>query len=121
MSGAGQAGLWRGAGRLLRADKVMVVVMEAVVTVGVGSDAPQGQDVPPAGRQAGLGGGQVGAGPHQGGGFPWQRSQNHRVTVEQRRSCCVQDELGALEALILITLRQEEKNQLFALTAGTNM
>lgn len=109
VSGAGQAALRRGAGRLLRADEVVVVVMEVVVTVGVDSCTPQGQDVSPAGRQAGLGGSQVGAGPPQGGGLAWQRSQNHGVTVEQRGGCCLQDKLGALDALILITLRQEER------------
>lgn len=98
-----------GAGRLLRADEVMVVVMEVevVVTVGVSRGAPQGQDVSPAGRQGGLGGSQIGAGSPQGGGLAWQRTQNHGVTVEQRGGCCLEHELGALDALILITLRQE--------------
>lgn len=112
---AGQGALRRGAGRLLRADEVVVVMMvvmvEVVVAVGVGGGVPQGQDVSPAGRQGWLGWGQVGAGAPQRDGLPWQRGQNHGVTVEQRGGCSLQDKLGALDALILITLRRERTEE----------
>lgn len=109
VGGAGQDALRRAARRLLRADEVVVVVMvvmvEVVVAVGVGGGVPQGEDVSPAGRQRGLGRGQVGAGAPHRDGLPGQRGQNHRVRVEQRGGCSLEDELGALDALILITLR----------------
>lgn len=110
VGGAWECALRRGARRLLGADEVVVVVMvvmvQVVVAVGVGGGVPQGQDVPAAGRQRGLGGGQVGAGAPQGGGLPpRQRGQDHGVAVEQRGGCSLQDELSALDTLILITLR----------------
>lgn len=110
MGGAGQGSLRRGARRLLRADKVVVVMMvmvEVVVAVGVSGGVPQHQDVSPAGGKGGLGGGQVGAGAPQCGGLPGQRSQDDGVTVEQRGGCSLEDELGALDALILIALKTE--------------
>ena len=108
VGGAGQGALRRAARRLLRADEVVVVVMvvmvEVMVAVGVGG-VPQGEDVSPAGRQGGLRRGQVGAGAPHRDGLPGQWGQNHRVRVEQRGGCSLEDELGALDALILITLR----------------
>lgn len=109
VGGAGQGALWRGAGRLLRADEVvvvMVVMVEVVGAVGVGGGVPQGQDVSSTGRKGGLGWGQVGAGAPQCGGLPRQRGQDHGVTVEQRGGCSLEDKLGALDALILIALRR---------------
>lgn len=77
-------------------------MVEVVVAVGVGGGVPQDQDVSPTGWQGWLGGGQVGARSPQGGGLPWQMGQNHGVAVEQRRGCCLEDELGALDALVLV-------------------
>lgn len=110
MGGAGQGALRRSTRRLLRADEVvvvvvMVVMVEVMVAAGVGGGVPQGEDVSPAGRQGGLGGGQVGAGAPQRGGLPWQRRQHHGVAVDQRGGGGLEDKLGALDALILITLR----------------
>lgn len=103
VGGARQGALRRAAGRLLRAHKVMVVVeVEVVVAVRVDGGVPQGQNVSAAGRQRRLGGGQVGAGAPQAGGLPWERGQDHRG------GCCLENHLGALETLILITLRRRQ-------------
>ena len=114
VGGAGQGALRRATRRLLRADKVVVVVMvvmvEVVVAVGVGGGVPQGEDVSSAGRQGGLGRGQVGAGAPHRGGLPGQRGQNHRVRMQQRGGCSLEDELGALDTLILITLRTDTQS-----------
>lgn len=114
MGGAGQGALRRGARRLLRADEVvvvMVVMVEVVVAVGVSGGVPQHQDISPAGGKRGLGGGQVGAGAPQCGGLPRQRSQDDRVTVQQRGGCSLEDELSALDALILIALRRQTETE----------
>lgn len=112
VGGGGQGALWCGAGRLLRADEVVVVVVmvEVVVAVSVGGGVPQGQDVSPTGWKGRLGGGQVGTGTPQCGDFPWQRGKNHRVSVEQGGGCSLEDKLGALNTVILITLRRHNNN-----------
>lgn len=46
VGGAGQDALRRRAGGLLRADEVVVVMVQVVVAVGVGGGVPQGQDIP---------------------------------------------------------------------------
>lgn len=109
VGGAGQGTLWRGTWRLLRTHKVVVVMVvmevQVVVTAGVDSGVPQRQDIASAGWQGRLGRGQVGAGAPQSGGLTWQRGQHDGVAVQQRRGGSLQHKLSALDALILITLR----------------
>lgn len=116
VGGARQRALRRGAGRLLGADEVAVVVMMVMVVevaVRVGGGVPQRHDVATTGRQGRLSGGQVGAGPAQRGGLPRQRCQDDGIAVEQGRRCSLQDELSALDALILITLEHDIDKYVF--------
>lgn len=113
VGGAGQGALRRAARRLVWAGEVLVVVMEVVqvevmVAAGVEGGVPQRQDVGGAGRQGRLRRGQVGAGAGQRGGLGGQRGEDDRVAVETRSGRRLQDELGALNALILVALRGQE-------------
>lgn len=99
----------RGRGSFLRAGKVMVVA--------VGVWVPQSQHVPCTaqpghGGQGGLAGGQGGTGDHQGT-LPRERgspSTNHDgVAVEQGGGGSLQNEFGALNAVLLVTLRRRGK------------
>lgn len=76
-----------------------------VVAVGVNGGVSQCQDISTAGRQGWLGGCQVGTRTTQCSGFTGKRGQNNRVAVQQRGGGSLQDKLGALDALILITLK----------------
>lgn len=110
---AGQGALRRAARRLLGAGEVVLVVLEVMqvkmmVAVGVDGGVPECQDVSGAGRQRRLRRGQVGAGTPWCGGLGRQRGQNDGVAVEQGRGRSLQDELGALDALVLVTLREQE-------------
>lgn len=118
VGGAWQGPLRCAAGRLLRGDEVVVQV-EVVVAVGVRGGVAQRQDVSAAGRQRRLGGAQVGAGAAQCSGLPRQRRHDDGVTAEQRRGGNLKDELGALETLVLVTLRHS-RQQSFIYTIITN-